>query len=186
MSWWSRFFGNCEQQKPQLPDLSYNEDPLYAAAAEHVIGSGNCSVSSLQRHLKIGYTRASDLIRALEADFIVSEMSGGARRLLSDDERRHLRSQPSKADQDKAHRISYLMEKYGDEGVVRMIMERRIWEGMSAAQLFDAIGNPEAVDQKYLKQASREVWKYDSRGGNRYGLRITLENGFVVGWDSKS
>ncbi|WP_426117105.1 hypothetical protein [Pseudomonas sp. DSP3-2-2] len=43
----------------------------------------------------------------------------------------------------------------------------------------------EAVDQKYLKKVSREIWKYDNQGGSRYRLRVTLENGIVVGWDKK-
>jgi Holliday junction resolvase RusA-like endonuclease len=57
---------------------------------------------------------------------------------------------------------------------------------MTAAQLFDAAGEPEAVDQKYFKRFSRETWKYDGESGNRYRTRVTLENGSVVGWDIKS
>ncbi|EIK96043.1 hypothetical protein PMM47T1_13825 [Pseudomonas sp. M47T1] len=91
-----------------------------------------------------------------------------------------------KKNEETALRLSYLLEKYNDDTVVKNIMKSLIWEGMTAAQLFDSVGEPAAIDQKYLKQVSREIWKYDSQGTNRYRLRVTLENGFVVGWDKKS
>lgn len=185
MNFWKRFFGIAEEKRLPPIDLSYNEDYLYPDAAEYVISTGNCSISALQRQFKIGYNRAVNLIEALEADYIISEPQSGSRRILSEEERRYLRSRPSEAEQYKMLRLSYLMEKYRDEKVVRMIMERVIWEGMSTEHLFDALGSPEAIDQKYFKQASREVWKYHHQGGNRYSLRITLENGNVVGWDAK-
>jgi hypothetical protein len=36
-----------------------------------------------------------------------------------------------------------------------------------------------------LKTKRKAVWKYAHRGGNRYGLRITVENNAVVGWDER-
>jgi hypothetical protein len=41
------------------------------------------------------------------------------------------------------------------------------------------------VDRKLLKTMKREIWKYNPRGVNRYGLRITLDNDIVSGWDHK-
>jgi hypothetical protein len=37
-----------------------------------------------------------------------------------------------------------------------------------------------------MKTKTKEVWKYHQRGANRYGLKITLENGRVVGWENKA
>jgi hypothetical protein len=88
--------------------------------------------------------------------------------------------------EERAQRYSYLFGKYQDTEITERIMAGKIWEGMTAAQLFDAAGEPEAVDQKYLKRFSRETWKYDGESGNRYRTRVTLENGIVVGWDIKS
>lgn len=192
MSFWKQLLG-AQKPRIEIPELSENDDPLYPDAAAFVMSSGSCSVSSVQRHLKIGYSRAATLIEALENDLVISSMSPeGVRHLLTGTERQQARLRPSKAetlqrqqDEQTAMRLSYLLEKYGDETVVKHIMNSMLWEGMTAAHLFDSLGDPEAVDQKYLKQVSREVWKYDSQGGNRYRLRITLENGIVVGWDKK-
>jgi hypothetical protein len=197
MSWWKSIFGDAEQpvaDEPKFPELSDHEDRLYRDAAMFVVSSGRCSVSAIQRHLKIGYNRAAVLMDALENDFVVSPMSAeGVRRLLTEAERQQARLRPSKAEifrqkqvEETALRLSYLLEKYNDDHIVKQIMNGIIWEGMSAAHLFDSLGDPEAVDQKYLKQVSREVWKYESQPGNRYRTRVTLENGIVVGWDIKS
>ncbi|WP_397452063.1 DNA translocase FtsK [Pseudomonas sp. NA-150] len=197
MTWRKRIFGDAEQPvaaEPKLPELSDNEDHLYRDAAMFVLSSGRCSISAIQRHLKIGYNRATDLVDALENDFVVSPMGDhGERHLLTEPEKQQARLRPSKAeifrqqqDKETALRLSYLLEKYNDDHIVKQIISGNLWEGMTAAHLFDAFGEPEAVDQKYLMQVSREVWKYESLGGNRYRIRVTLENGIVVGWDIKS
>lgn len=79
-----------------------------------------------------------------------------------------------------------LMEKYGDADVVDMIMSKQIWQGQTPDQLLDSIGSPHARDEKILKTKTKEIWKYQHQGSNRYGLRVTVENGRVVGWDKKS
>lgn len=84
-----------------------------------------------------------------------------------------------------AARIAYLRKKYSNESTVQAILKGSIWDGMSEDQVVDSIGHPAAVDQKYLKTKTREVWKYYPQGKNRYGLRITLDDGQVNGWDSK-
>ncbi|KSM93698.1 hypothetical protein APA82_28175 [Pseudomonas aeruginosa] len=85
----------------------------------------------------------------------------------------------------KAARIAHLRQKYGDESVVQAILKGSIWDDMSQDQLVDSIGRPAAIDQKHLKTKTREVWKYYPQGKNRYGLRVTLDDGQVNGWDSK-
>lgn len=83
-------------------------------------------------------------------------------------------------------KFAELLDKYEDEAVVQRIMNGEFWENQTAEQLRDALGKPEAIDRKTMKTKSREVWKYQHRGANRYGLRITLENGLVSGWDQKT
>lgn len=79
-----------------------------------------------------------------------------------------------------------LMEKYGDKQVVDWIMNHSFWQGQTADQLRDSLGNPVDVDEFVLKTKRKEVWKYRPTGKNRFGLRITVEDSRVVGWDHKS
>lgn len=78
-----------------------------------------------------------------------------------------------------------LMKKYGDAQLVDKIMQGMFWQGQSKGQLIDSIGRPLDVDQKVLKTKTKETWKYNSTGKNRYALKIILEDGVVVGWDKK-
>ncbi len=82
-------------------------------------------------------------------------------------------------------RSKNLMAKYQDKEVVDNIMRRQFWQGQTAEQLIDAIGEPEDIDVKVLKTKKKEIWKYDHQRGNRYELRITLDNDVVVGWEQK-
>jgi len=86
----------------------------------------------------------------------------------------------------KQQRLAYLREKYGDETIVRRILQRSFWTGQTEEQLRDSLGAPAAIDNKLLKTMTREVWKYHPAGVNRYRLRITVENGRVAGWDQKN
>ncbi len=197
MTWWKTLFGLQPIQQvpaPKLPHLSDNEDPLYRDAATFVLSTHRPSISAVQQHLKIGYNRAANLIQALEDDGIVSPLStDGQRHVLSEAERIEWQARPSRHEllrqkqaEELALRSAYLHEKYNNDRVVKQILDGEVWEGMTSGELFDSWGEPEAIDQKYLKNKSREVWKYDHLGGNRYGGRVTLENGIVVGWDIKS
>lgn len=82
-------------------------------------------------------------------------------------------------------RRSYLMSKYQDEKIVKDLMGGCFWQGQTMEQLLDSLGKPHDIDQKILKTKKKEVWKYNHQGGNRYDLRITLDNDLVVGWDQK-
>ena len=86
----------------------------------------------------------------------------------------------------KQKRLLYLRGKYANEEVVQKIFQGYFWQGQSEAQLLDALGSPVAVDHKLLKTKTRDVWKYRHQGGNRFGLRITVEDGYVTGWDQKN
>jgi hypothetical protein len=74
--------------------------------------------------------------------------------------------------------------KYDPETAKRIIA-RMTWQGQTAEQLVDALGQPADVDQAVMKSKTREVWKYGRTGKNRYRTRITLEDGAVVGWEMK-
>jgi hypothetical protein len=78
-----------------------------------------------------------------------------------------------------------LMKKYNDAYLVDSIMQKKVWQGQTLDQLTDSLGIPADIDEKVLKTKTKEIWKYNHQSANRYGLRITLENGCVVGWDQK-
>ncbi len=85
----------------------------------------------------------------------------------------------------RAARRKRLLEKYYDPEVVDRLMRHVIWIGETEEQLVDSLGRPAGIDEKTLKTKTRVVWKYHRTGTNRYSLRVTLEGGVVVGWDSK-
>ena len=60
-----------EMQKEQ------ESDPFYSEAVDLVRREGRCSVSMLQRRLRIGYTRAARLVDQMEEKGIVSPPDGG-------------------------------------------------------------------------------------------------------------
>lgn len=82
-------------------------------------------------------------------------------------------------------RREYIYGKYKDKNIAENILQEMYWQGQTSGQLLDSIGHPEGKDKKVLKTKNKEVWKYNHQGGNRYGLRITLDNDIVVGWDKK-
>jgi hypothetical protein len=82
-------------------------------------------------------------------------------------------------------RKQVLLNKYGDVELVNRIMQKAFWQGQTQEQLLDSLGRPLDTDERVLKTKTKEIWKYNRVGKNRYGLRITLENGVVVGWDQK-
>lgn len=80
---------------------------------------------------------------------------------------------------------SKLMAKYQDEQVVDAIMSGSVVLGMTASQVQDSLGPPEDVDEKVYKSKTATIYKYGHIRANQYKSRIKLENGVVVGWESK-
>ena len=56
--------------------MTFEKDDLYDEAARIVVGSGQASISYLQRRLRIGFSRAARLVDMMEADGLVSPASG--------------------------------------------------------------------------------------------------------------
>jgi S-DNA-T family DNA segregation ATPase FtsK/SpoIIIE len=72
----------AEEKGPEK--LEFEKDDLYDEAARIVVGSGQASISYLQRRLRIGFSRAARLIDMMEMDGIVSAAVNGKREVLVD------------------------------------------------------------------------------------------------------
>ena len=57
--------------------IEHEKDDLYDDAARVVVGSGQVSISYLQRKLRVGFSRAARLVDMMEAEGIVSPGGGG-------------------------------------------------------------------------------------------------------------
>ncbi|MEA2871101.1 MAG: hypothetical protein QOH67_1077 [Hyphomicrobiales bacterium] len=77
-----------------------------------------------------------------------------------------------------------VIDKYNPE-TAQKILGGQIWQGMTAEQLSYAVGKPEAVDKIVTKRTSKEVWKYFQQTATRFNLRVTVQDGVVVGWQMK-
>ena len=87
--------------------------------------------------------------------------------------------------EDLERRRAVLLAKYHDPKIVDMILRHMFWQGQSQEQLLDSLGRPADIDQKVMKTKVKEIWKYNQTGTNRFGLRITIEDNVVIGWDQK-
>jgi S-DNA-T family DNA segregation ATPase FtsK/SpoIIIE len=66
------------EDDPSGPEgLAFEKDELYDEAARIVVGSGQASISYLQRRLRIGFSRAARLVDMMEAEGLVSPGTGG-------------------------------------------------------------------------------------------------------------
>ncbi len=80
-------------------------------------------------------------------------------------------------------RVRRLQAKYqSDPDLLADILDQVIWEGESAQQLLDSLGRPQEVQSLVRKTKQKEIWKYGHEGGNRYRLRVTLDDNLVVSW----
>jgi uncharacterized protein len=74
-----------------------------------------------------------------------------------------------------------LVAKYGDE-IADRILAHTIWQGMTEEQLLESWGGPADKDYEIKKTTTKETWKYQQTGRNRFRNRAFLENGVVIGW----
>lgn len=82
-------------------------------------------------------------------------------------------------------RRKLLMARYDHPEFVTSIMDGHIMRGMSADMVIDVWGEPADLDELALKTKTKTEMKYDQKGKNRFGTRVYLEDGIVVGWETK-
>lgn len=94
------------------------------------------------------------------------------------------RARRAAEDQARQQRWHALAARFGQEAATA-VMAGRIWQGQTAEMVIEALGRPVDVDERVLNAQMSQVWKYRPLGHNRYGLRVFIDNGVVVGWESK-
>jgi S-DNA-T family DNA segregation ATPase FtsK/SpoIIIE len=67
----------AEDEKAGPGGVEFQKDDLYDEAARIIVGSGQASISFLQRRLRIGFSRAARLVDMMEAEGLVSPGTGG-------------------------------------------------------------------------------------------------------------
>lgn len=81
--------------------------------------------------------------------------------------------------------VENIYKKYGHTETAEKIINKTVWVGETTEQLTDSLGSPVDIDESVLKTKKKEVWKYYRKSANRYGFKVKVENGVVVGWDEK-
>ncbi len=67
----------AEDDKSGPDALNFEKDELYDEASRIVVGTGQASISYLQRKMRIGFSRAARLVDMMEAEGLVSPGAGG-------------------------------------------------------------------------------------------------------------
>ena len=79
-------------------------------------------------------------------------------------------------------RVRRLCRKYPAGPELDDMLAKVIWSGQQSQQVRDSLGAPHSVETLARKTKSKEIWKYGHEGGNRYRLRITLDDAVVSSW----
>lgn len=77
------------------------------------------------------------------------------------------------------------MDRHGDAVMVDTMMAGQIARGMTLDMVLDVWGTPADMDETVMKTKTKRQLKYDQTGKNRFGTRVYLEDGVVVGWETK-
>ncbi len=85
----------------------------------------------------------------------------------------------------KRLRRAMLMKRFEDAQMVDTIMQGQIAQGMTAEMVIATWGTSADMDETVMKTKTKREMKYDQKGKNRFGTRVYLENGIVVGWETK-
>ena len=94
------------------------------------------------------------------------------------------REAAAQATLDAQQRQQHLVEKYGVDGAAK-VNARELWRGAPVDAVIEMFGQPLDVDEVVSKKRVRRVLKYFQIRSNAYGLKVTVDDGFVTGWDRR-
>ena len=88
-----------------------------------------------------------------------------------------------RTDANRRARLGRLISRYNSVEIANRIVRREVWEGQTEKQLVDSLGPAAQVNRGAPGAGKREVWSYRGRCWGRRGLRVTVEDGMVTGFD---
>jgi hypothetical protein len=89
------------------------------------------------------------------------------------------------AEQERRERRERLVAMFGQDGADH-VFHRKLWIGAPEAAAIEAFGPPDEVEERALKTKTKRILKYrDALHSARYSVKVTIENGAVVGWEDK-
>jgi hypothetical protein len=86
-------------------------------------------------------------------------------------------------EQQRAARWQNLCSTFG-EATAHRIFAGKIWLGQRHDMLVAALGRPGSTKQRVLKTKTKETWSYWPDGRGHFRLKVTIEGGAVVGWET--
>ena len=135
---------------------------------------GSPTVSALQYQMMAGhpsrYTQEDVLFRVFAARQGILPAQQAAERVAHEAEQAR-------------QRFEALAAQFGHEAATK-IVGRELWVGETAAMVKASFGEPVDVSESVLKTKVKHTFKFDRLpGNNRFGLKVHLDDGVVVGWD---
>lgn len=88
-------------------------------------------------------------------------------------------------EREEAERQAMVMKKYAGSPYAEDILRGLVRQGMTPEMVLDSWGSPAAVDRKVYKTKVKEVWKYGPGPRRTFSNRVTIEDGVVVGFESR-
>lgn len=104
--------------------------------------------------------------------------------------KRRAREQEAEARRVAAERDAFaahqraLVTRFGEQAA-ELILARRLWQGATEEMLVAMHGWPADTREKVSKTKVVRTLCYYPQGRSRYALKVTIENGVVVGWESR-
>jgi hypothetical protein len=86
---------------------------------------------------------------------------------------------------EEERRVHLVQRKYSGSPYASDIAAGLVRQGMTYGMVLDAWGQPASVDRKVLKTKTKEVLKYNPGPRRTFGNKVFLEDGIVVGWESR-
>lgn len=101
-----------QREEEELPD---GPDSLYGEAVSFVRSTRRASVSAIQRHLKIGYNRATRMIEQMEAEGVVTPIdTNGGREVIAQAEQQHAQDDSDVVDAELPEDSLPISKEFGD------------------------------------------------------------------------
>jgi hypothetical protein len=104
-------------------------------------------------------------------------------RAVAEEQRRQADESQRREEADRRRqRREQLVARFGVEAA-DMILAGKLWVGATSEMVVAALGPPDATSERVFKTKTRRIHKYRPLGRGKFGLKVTLEDSVVIGWD---